>query len=45
MYKTYTKITPHPKKIHHQILTADLPANMQSNFIIMFNTQYAKYHN
>jgi len=24
--------------------TADLPANTQSNFIIMFNTQYVKYY-
>jgi hypothetical protein len=35
---------PHPQKSHHQISTADLPANTQSNFIIMFNTQYIKYH-
>ena len=31
------------KKDHHQISTADLPANTHSNFIIMFNTQYVKY--
>ena len=36
--------TPHPPKRHHQISTADLPANMQSNFINTLNTQYVKYH-
>jgi len=36
--------TPRPQKGHHQISTADLPADAQSNFIIMFNTQYVKYH-
>jgi len=35
---------PRPRKGHHQMSTADLPANTQSNFIIMFNTQYVKYH-
>jgi len=39
-----TQRTPHPQKGHHQISTADLPANTQSNFIIVFNTQYVKYH-
>ena len=34
-----------PSKGHHQISTADLPANMQNHFIFMFNTQYIKYHN
>jgi len=29
---------------NHRISTADLPANTQSNFIIMLNTQYVKYH-
>ena len=36
--------TPHPQKYHHQISTADFPANTQSNFIIILNTQYIKYH-
>ena len=36
--------TPHPQKRHHQISTADLPAYMQSSFIIMLNTQYVQYH-
>ena len=36
--------TPHPHEGHHQISTADLPANTQGNFISMFNTQYVKYH-
>ena len=36
--------TPHIQKRHLQISTADLPANTQSNFIVMFNTQYIKYH-
>jgi hypothetical protein len=36
--------TPDPRKGHHQISTADLPANMQSNCIVMLNTQYVKYH-
>ena len=35
--------TPHPQKCHHQISTTDLTANMQSNFIIILNTQYVKY--
>ena len=34
--------TPHPLKGHHQISTADLPANTKRNFIIMFNTHYVK---
>jgi len=33
-----------PSKGHHQISTADRPANRQSNFIIMFSTQNVKYH-
>jgi hypothetical protein len=36
--------TKTPQKGHHQIPTADLSANTQSNFIIMLNTQYTKYH-
>ena len=36
--------TLHPQKGHHQISTADLPAYMQRNFIIMLNTHYIKYH-
>ena len=35
---------PHPQKGHHQISTADLPTNKQSNFSGMFNTQYLKHH-
>jgi hypothetical protein len=34
------QITSHPQKGHHQISTADLPANKQSNVIIMFNIQF-----
>jgi hypothetical protein len=36
--------TPHPQKGHRQISTADLPANMRSNFFIMLKTQNVKYH-
>ena len=36
--------TPHSQKGHHQISTANLPSNMQRNFIIKFNTQYVKHH-
>jgi len=36
--------TPHPQKHHHQVSAADLPAHTQSNFAIMLNTQYVKYH-
>jgi len=39
-----TQTTLHPQKGHHQIPTVGLPANTQNNFIIMFNTQYVKYH-
>jgi len=35
---------PDPQKGHHQISTTDLPANKQSNFVIMYNTQHVKYH-
>jgi hypothetical protein len=43
----FFKVRDHPKKKnpqkgHHQIPTADLPTNTQSNFIT--NTQYVKYH-
>jgi len=43
IYIDHTKNTS-PSKSHHQISTADLPANTQSNVIIMLNTQYVKYH-
>ena len=32
-------------RCHRHISTADLPANTQSNFIIMLNTQYVAYLN
>ena len=35
--------TLHPQKGHHQIPAANLPPNIKSNFIIMFNIQYRKY--
>jgi hypothetical protein len=35
--------TPIPQEGHHQISSADLRANVQSNFIIVFNTRYVKY--
>jgi len=43
IYTDHTKNTS-PSKGHHQISTADVPTNKQRNFIIMFNTQYVKYH-
>jgi len=41
-----TEITlkKNPQKGHHQLSTADIPGDMQSNFIKMLNTQYIKYH-
>ena len=36
--------TPQPQKSHHQISTADLPANKQNNVYVMFSIQHIKYH-
>jgi hypothetical protein len=36
------QITPQPQNGRQQISTADLQANKQNNFIIIFITQYVK---
>jgi hypothetical protein len=38
------KRTPHSQNFHHQMTAADLPDNTQSNFVIILNIQYVKYH-
>jgi hypothetical protein len=34
---------PDSQKCHHQISTADLPTNKQSNFSVMYSTQNVKH--